>query len=155
MNFDQAFDKLLGHEGDLSDNPADPGGLTKFGISQRAYPKLDIRALTVEQAKAIYLPDYWIKAGCDTVPPALAFDLFDMAVNSGVRQATLILQRAAFVTADGVIGPNTRMALASMDPVKLVVRFNALRLAFMASLGSWPTFGRGWALRIADNLLEV
>ena len=155
MNFDQAFETLIGHEGGYVNTPQDPGKETKYGISKRAYPGEDIPALTLERARAIYLPDYWLKAGCDAVPPALAFDLFDMAVNSGAHQATLILQRAAFVTADGVIGPNTRMALASMDPVKLLLRFNALRLAFLADLPTWPSFGCGWARRIAQNLLEV
>jgi lysozyme family protein len=155
MNFDQAFDHLIGHEGGYVNSPADPGGETKFGISKRSYPQLDIKALTLDQAKTIYLADYWTKAGCPKVPEAVRFDLFDMAVNSGIEQAIRVLQQAVFVTADGAIGPNTLTALSATDPYKLMVRFNALRLAFMAGLSNWPVFSRGWALRIVDNLLEL
>ena len=59
MNFDIAFSRLIDSEGGLTDNPKDPGGLTKFGISQRSYPDIDIRNLTLDQAKAIYLRDFW------------------------------------------------------------------------------------------------
>jgi lysozyme family protein len=65
MTFDEAFDVLIGHEGGYVNHPGDPGGETKFGISKRAYPALDIKALTLGQAKAIYRRDYWIPAGCD------------------------------------------------------------------------------------------
>lgn len=155
MNFDAAFDKLIGHEGGLVDDPKDPGGLTKYGVSQRAYPALDIRSLTLDQAKAIYLRDYWTKAACDQVPDTIRFDLFDTAVNSGVTQAIKLVQRAVYVTADGAIGPNTLTALKAADPLRTVVRFNANRLALMVSLANWPTHSRGWVLRVVDNLLEV
>jgi lysozyme family protein len=154
MNFDQAFLKLLGHEGGLVDHRADPGGLTNFGISQRSYPGEDIKGMTVERAKLIYHRDYWGPAGCDAVPDGVRFDLFDMAVNSGVRQAVKTLQRAVQETEDGILGPRTLQAVQSMPEARLRARFNAVRLAFMASLPNWPAFGRGWALRIADNLLQ-
>ena len=84
MNFDAAFLKLLGHEGGYVNHKADPGGETNFGISKRSYPGEDIKGMTVERAKFIYHRDYWGPAGCDAVPDGLRFDLFDMAVNSGV-----------------------------------------------------------------------
>ena len=155
MNFDQAFEKLIGHEGALSDNPADPGGLTKYGISQRSYPDVDIAALTLDQARQIYWRDYWGPAGCERVPDAIKFDLFDMAVNSGISRAVKTLQCAAGVTQDGIIGTLTLQALLDMPPARLAARFNGARLAFMASLPAWPHFSRGWALRIADNLMAV
>ena len=64
-DFDAAFTRLLGHEGGLVDHPADPGGLTNWGISQRSYPGEDIRGMTVERARLIYLRDFWGPAGCD------------------------------------------------------------------------------------------
>lgn len=152
MTFDQAFEKLLGHEGGFVDHPTDPGGRTKYGISQRAYPGEDIPDLTVERAKFLYRRDYWGPAGCDAVPDAVKFDLFDMAVNSGVRTAIKMLQRAVSETDDGVIGPRTLQAIQSMPAPRLVARFNGLRLEFMAGLTTWPAFGRGWARRIAANL---
>jgi lysozyme family protein len=155
MDFDQAFEKLLGHEGGYVDNRADPGGETKFGISKRAYPGEDIRNLTLERAKAIYLRDYWGPAGCDAMPDAVRLQVFDMAVNSGVKAAIKALQKATGETPDGVLGPLTLQAVQSMPAARLVARFNGARLALMAELPQWPSFGRGWARRIASNLAEA
>jgi lysozyme family protein len=155
MKFDQAFDKLIGHEGGYTPGKGDPGGETCWGISKRSYPKLDIASLTQADAKAIYLRDYWRPAGCDLVPPAIAFDLFDMAVNSGVTRAVKTLQRTVGTVEDGKLGPLTLAAAAKLDPARAVARFNGVRLAFMVGLDVWPTFSRGWALRIADNLMGV
>ncbi|MEY4250946.1 MAG: hypothetical protein RJA87_2579 [Pseudomonadota bacterium] len=155
MTFDEAFDILIGHEGGYVNHPRDPGGETKFGISKRAYPALDPKALTLEQAKAIYRRDYWGPAGCDRAPSALRFDLLDMAVNSGVKVAIKTLQRAAGVNDDGLIGPTTLSALSQSDPKALQARFNGARLMMMTDLETWPSFGKGWARRIAANLLRV
>lgn len=155
MEFDAAFEKLLGHEGGYVNNPSDPGGETRFGISKRSYPHLDIKALTVEQSKAIYKRDFWGPAGCDAVPDALRFDLFDMAVNSGVKAAVKTLQGAVRETEDGILGPRTLQAVQSMPADKVRARFNGARLLFMSGLSNWPAFSRGWARRIASNLLEA
>jgi lysozyme family protein len=155
MTFDEAFQALIGNEGGYVWNPADPGGETKFGISKRACPGEDIKNLTLERAKPIYLRDYWGPAGCDSVPDAIRFDLFDMAVDSGIKAAVKTLQTAAGCAADGVLGPKTLQALGVLAGPKLEARFNGARLQFMTSLGTWSTFGRGWANRIANNLLKV
>lgn len=152
MTFDEAFDLLIGHEGRYVNHPSDPGGETQFGISKRAYPARDIKALTLDEAKAIYRRDYWIPAGCEKVPEALRFDLLDMAVNSGVRTAVRTLQAAVGVAEDGLIGPATLSALARRDPAAVQARFNGVRLQMMTELATWPTFGKGWARRIAANL---
>jgi len=117
--FDDCFDKLLGHEGGYVFNPADPGGETKWGISKRSYPNLDIKNLTVEDAKRIYWRDYWLRCGCEDLPRGLAFDVFDAAVNSGANQAARWLQTALGVRADGVIGPDTKAAAANGVPTGL------------------------------------
>lgn len=155
MNFDEAFERLIGHEGGFVDDPRDPGGRTKFGISQRSYPGEDIKGLTLDRAKAIYRRDFWGPAGCDAVADAAKFDLFDMAVNSGVGAAVRTLQRAVGETVDGVLGPRTLQAAQSMPGPRLVARFNGARLEFMTSLPTWPAFGKGWARRIAANLQEA
>lgn len=155
MNFEQAFEKLVGHEGGYVNHPADPGGETNFGISKRAYPGEDIAGMTLDRAKTIYKRDYWGPAACDSVPDGAKFDLFDMAVNSGVRPAIKTVQRAAGQTPDGVIGPLTLQALQSMPATRFVARFNGERLEFMAGLPTWPAFGRGWARRIASNLKDA
>lgn len=155
MNFDQAFERLVGHEGGYVNDPRDPGMETKYGISRRTYPGEVIRTMTLERAKQLYLRDFWGPAGCDTVPDAVKFDLFDMAVNSGVTQAVRTLQRAVGVDDDGKLGPITLQAVASMPGTRFVARFNGHRLQFMSSLATWPAFGRGWANRIAKNLIEA
>lgn len=152
MDFDQAFLQLIGHEGGYVNNPHDPGGETKYGISRRAYPQEDIAGMTLERAKLIYHRDYWGPAGCDTVPHGVRFDLFDMAVNAGVRTAIKALQRTVQETPDGILGPRTLAAVSSMSETRLVARFNGQRLAAMTELDTWATFGRGWARRIATNL---
>jgi lysozyme family protein len=155
MTFDQAFQILVGHEGGFVNHPLDPGGMTKYGISNRAYPGEDIQGMTLERAKLIYQRDYWGPAGCDAVPDGVKFSLFDMAVNSGVKPAIRCLQRAVGVDDDGVLGPITLQAVASIHPSKFIARFNGHRLQFMSGLSNWPAFGRGWANRIAKNLMEA
>jgi len=155
MNFDQAFETLIGHEGGYVNDPRDPGGETKYGISKRAYPGEDIAGMTLERARELYRRDYWGPAGCDAVPDVVKFDLFDMAVNSGVKTAIRTLQRAVGTDDDGVLGPVTLQAIQSMHASRLVARFNGHRLQFMSSLATWPAFGRGWANRIAKNLMEA
>ncbi len=155
MTFDEAFQRLIGHEGGYVNHPADAGGETKYGISRRSYPGEDIKNMTLARAKQIYLRDFWGPAGCDAVPEKLRFDLFDMAVNSGVKAAVRTLQRAVGETPDGMLGPLTLQAIQSADQMRVAIRFNAQRLVFMASLSNWPAFGRGWANRIASNLMEL
>lgn len=155
MTFDECFAKLIGHEGELSNHPADKGGLTKYGISQRAYPALDIAALTLDTAKEIYRRDYWSRAQCDRLPPALAFQVFDGAVNSGIGNSIRWLQEAGGVAVDGVVGPLTLRKVGDMEPSIIIARYNGVRLKFMASLSTFDVFGRGWARRIAANLMEA
>ena len=155
MDFDAAFERLIGHEGGYSNHPSDPGGETKFGISRRSYPGEDIEHLTLERAKEIYRRDFWGPAGCDVVPDCIKFDLFDTAVNSGVVTAIKLLQRAAGSDRDGKLGPRTLMAAQAMDPERLLARFNGHRLDYLNDLPTWPSFGRGWAQRIAVNLMEA
>lgn len=155
VNFDQSFERLLKHEGGYVNHPSDPGGETKFGISKRAYPNVDIKALTEEEAKRIYRRDYWDPMRLDDLPQTVRFDMFDTAVNSGIRQAVIFLQRAAGVDDDGKLGPVTIAECGRIDPERLAARFNGHRLDFLNNLRTWPAFGRGWAQRIADNLMEV
>lgn len=83
MTFDDAFDRLIGHEGGYVNDPADPGGETQWGISKRSYPHLNIRALTRADAKVIYREDFWYRIHAEMLADGVAFQLFDFAVNSG------------------------------------------------------------------------
>ena len=155
MNFEEAFERLIGHEGGYTAGVGDPGGETKFGISKRSYPSEDIKGLTLERAKAIYRKDFWSAAAVDGLPDAIKFDVFDTAVNSGVGTAVRMVQKAVGVQTDGVLGPVTLKACNSMPSTRLIARFNGARLMFMADLSIWPSFGRGWARRVASNLLAT
>lgn len=155
MTFDEAFDKLLAHEGGYVNDRRDPGGETKYGISKRAYPGEDIANMTVERAREIYARDYWGPAGCDAMPDGAKLQVFDMAVNSGVKTAIKTVQLAIEETPDGVLGPKTLMAIQSMPAPRFIARFNAQRLIYMAGLSNWPNYSRGWVLRVAQNLMEA
>jgi lysozyme family protein len=152
MNFDEAFEILIGHEGGYVNNPADPGGETKFGISKRSYPHVDVKNLTLSKAKDIYRRDYWDRLESESLPESVRFDLFDTAVNSGPGTAVRLLQRAVGTAEDGYVGPVTLKAVEAMTAWQVRAKFNACRLHFMTDLSIWPTFGKGWARRIAANL---
>lgn len=158
MNFDTAVAKVLGHEGGYVDHPADPGGKTRFGITEEVARRIgykgDMRELPLDLAKQIYRRDYWNAMRADELPAGIRYVVFDAAVNSGVRQATLWLQRALGVADDGIIGPITLRAANAQNADALKTRLLAQRLRFMTNLTNWPAFGRGWARRVAD-LMEV
>lgn len=157
MDFEGAFHALIGHEGGYVDDPADPGGRTKYGISQRAYPGENIAGMTLDRAQEIYRRDYWGPAGCDAVPDVLKFDLFDMAVNQGVKAAIRALQHAVGEHEDGVLGPLTLQAVLSTPSYRLLFRFDAARLVHYAELDDarWARFGRGLVRRVAANMAAV
>src|SRR5690606_8388459 len=82
-DFDQAVEFVLQVEGGYSNHPKDRGGETRWGISKASFPDLDIKNLTVSQAKEIYRQHYWNRCRCDEVAPPINAVLFDAAVNHG------------------------------------------------------------------------
>lgn len=150
--FPDFINRILSHEGGYVNDPRDPGGETQWGISKRTYPTVNIKALTRDQAIALYKRDFWDASKAAQLPPSVGFQLLDAAVNSGIAQATRWLQRAARVADDGRLGPVSLAAIKASDPNDLVLRFLAERLEFMTGLKTWQTFGKGWARRIAQNL---
>ena len=156
LNFDRAFERLIGHEGGYVNHPSDPGGETKFGITRRTAREHgytgSMHELTREEARRIYKSSYWDRAQADAYDAAISFQLFDAAVNHGVGTAIRFLQRAVNVADDGIVGPVTLNAIKSMSVTDVLARFNAERLEFYTKLSTWPTFGRGWARRIVGNL---
>lgn len=162
--FDKSFDRTIGHEGGFQADPKDRGNWTtgvigkgelkgtKFGISAMTYPKLDIKNLTVEQAKAIYKKDFWDALGMDRFPTALQFQLFDAAINHSWRRTVQILQRAVGVTDDGVIGPKTIAAVNAEELNDLLMNFLAERIEYFTKLSTFATYAKGWMVRCANNL---
>lgn len=155
MNFDLAFERLIGHEGGYVDHKDDPGGETKFGIAKRSYPAEDIPNLTLARAKEIYKRDFWNAVKGDQLPYPIAFEVFDAAVNHGVGTAVRLLQKAIGVSTDGILGPVSLATAQAMDPARFKARFNGQRLQFYTDLPTWASFGKGWVRRVANNLKEA
>lgn len=153
--FADAVAIVLEHEGVLSDDARDPGGLTKYGISKRAYPDLDVAALTREAAIAIYHRDYWTPIRGDDLPWALALPAFDCAVNQGVGTAARVLQKTLDVPRDGAVGPVTLAALRRADPKSVLFRFQAERALRYAANGNFAAYGRGWNHRLHRITIEA
>jgi lysozyme family protein len=147
----------LAEEGGLTDDPGDSGGLTNFGISQAAFPDVDIRNLTRDGAEAIYRSEYWARVQGDDPRMLAGVDLmvFDMAVNAGVKTSAMMLQRCLGVEADGDIGEITLEAVACAVPARLIAALGAAQLAFYQSLPGWAKFGRGWGGRVARRQAEA
>ena len=112
-----------------------------------------MRDLPLERAKAIAKAEYWDKYQCDQFHPEIGFQIFDAAYNGG--KVIEWIQRAAGVEMDGKLGAKTIGAVRTMDPKAFMMRFSAYRLRYLASLSVWPSFGKGWANRIAYNLMEA
>lgn len=163
-NFDTAFKQVVGHEGGFTNDRRDRGNWTsgvigkgtlsgtKFGISAMSYPTIDIKNLTIEQAKEIYRRDFWNKAYCDLLPSGSDYLMFDTAVNHGVSRAAQFLQAALKVTVDGKIGNQTLTAASQADPVELAADFAVARMEFYTEMGSWYTYGKGWSKRCVQSL---
>ena len=151
-------------EGGYTDDPADPGNWTggavgagelkgtKFGIAANTYPALDIKALTLDQAAAIYIRDYLAPLQAELLPAGLVYQLLDFAVNSGSVRAIKGLQRELGIKDDGVVGPATVAAVAARTPSDLIQLLLANRIDFLTELKNWPHAGRGWMKRQARNL---
>lgn len=148
MSFEKAFDILMQVEGfPLVNDPNDPGGLTKYGISQRAYPKLDIAALTLDQAKQIYYEDYYLKCKCDKLLTPLNIMVFDCAVNQGPGTAIVFLQYILKIKIDNIIGIETIKA-ANQNVDSNVVNYMSHRALQYTNLNNWHRYGRGWMNRL-------
>lgn len=152
-SFDDAFAAICGIEGGYSDNPADPGGATMYGITEavaRAHGYQGaMQDLTLDLAKQIAKSDYWDKFQCDQFDPRIGYLVFDAAFNGG--HPAQWLQEAANVTADGVIGAQTVAAVRNTEPWRIMARFNASHIEYYVSLHNM-TFIDGWDKRIAYNL---
>lgn len=158
MNFDECFAALIAHEGDFADLEHDPGGKTRYGVTEAVARGAgftgDMHKLPLSLAKTIYRSQYWDAVRVDELPDGVRYYVFDAAAASGVRQSILWLQRALGVAADGVLGPLTLAAAHVANPDRLKARLLSQRLRFMAGLSNWSSFSRGWSRRVAD-LLEA
>lgn len=151
---DTCLDWIIRAEGGLSTDTADRGGLTKFGISQSAYPDVDIAALTEADARAIYERDYWMPCRCANLPAPLDLVVLDSAVLMGVKASIQQLQRALHVKTDGVSGPKT-LAAARANGLASIHLLLTERMLYLAKTPTWKNHGRGWTLRTFALAQEV
>ena len=117
----------LRSDGGLNDIASDRGGLTKYGISQRAYPSLDIKNLTLTQAVRLYHRDYWRVMLCEQLPQSVALLLLDGAVQHGVGAMTQVVQRIVSVKPDGRLGPKTLAAIEAQTTTELIAKLSVYR----------------------------
>ena len=159
---DKVFEAIIGqtlaHEGEYSNNPSDAGGETKYGISKRSYPNVDIKNLSLEQAKAIYKRDFWDNQGYSQIEDiALASKVFDLGVNMGTKNAVILLQRALKANGfknlsdDGIFGESTKFALSNSDPKRVLIALRSEAASYyrrlVASNSSQSVFLKGWLNR--------
>jgi lysozyme family protein len=164
-NFLSAFVFLLEKEGGTNNSPTDRGGLTKFGISSKQYPDVDIANLTERQAAGIYYKDYWNLLSCSEFDRNLAIVLFDSGVNCGQPSAAIWLQKTlnliagAGLKVDGHIGPKTLAQAKLVSSDRLVVGIVAFRLKrysrMLKNIPSQKTYIRGWIDRVAELIFYV
>lgn len=162
--FLRALPHILIHEGGKVDHPKDPGGRTNMGVTQRVYnawrsksnlPARDVYLIDRMEVEAIYRFQYWDAVMGDALPEGVGYVVFDGAVNSGPKQSIKWLQRALGSlytgSVDGVMGTLTLQAVGAVrDMDALIGRIIDRREAFLKSLKTWSTFGRGWSRRIAQ-----
>ena len=155
MSFDIAFSHTVGLEGGYTDNPADRGGATRFGITEAVARangyEGDMADLPVDTAKVIYRAQYWNKLNLDSIDSRsvdIASALFDTAVNCGIRHAGMHLQIAlnAFnreqkdypdCSQDGDIGAETIKAYDAFMDLRGRNGVIVLRRALNAQKGSY------------------
>ena len=156
MSFSSVIEMVLHHEGGYVNHPNDPGGETKYGISKRAYPEIDIASLTEEDAGEIYFKDYWSKIKGDDLPRGVTCVVMDYGVNSGISRASKALQRACGIKeGDGIIGPHTLAAVwttvKNEGEEDVVNEVTSIRQQFIRGLSIYDTFGKGWERRIDET----
>jgi lysozyme family protein len=162
MNFSDAFKFVVGEEGGISLVPTDPGNWTggqpgvgelrgtRYGVSAKAYPGLDIRDLTLEDAQDIAKHDYWDHFNGDALPYAVALVLFDEAYNAGLTEAIKCAQRTLRLAPDGILGGQTREKLTALthnDEGEFAVAFTSYRIFAYTQMPGWTLNGLGWANR--------
>lgn len=129
--FKKSLTFTLKWEGGYVNDADDPGGETKWGISKRAYPEVDIKNLTPELASELYFRDYWVRSGCQELSFPFNTAVFDTAVNCGVGRATGWLKN----TTD----PGTYLELRKQHYIQLVNKNDRMFKFF-----------KGWMRRLTD-----
>jgi len=154
--FEEAIGKTLVNEGGYVNDPSDRGGETNYGISKRSYPSVDIKNLTVASAKEIYKQDYWNKLRASEInSQQVAFELFDTAVNMGVRTASKLIQSCVDSHPDGIIGNITLQSINDVDEELLLLRFKLAKIARYTYLAKKRPANKKYLLGWINRALEA
>lgn len=161
LAFKSSIPFILRWEGGFVDDPADPGGRTNKGVTQKTYDgwrgrqglaKQDVSLIGSVEVDAIYETDYWLAPRCDLLRSPLDLVTFDTAVNMGVRRSVRILQSALGCGVDGAFGPTTAAAAAGCDIGATVAKYCQIREGVYRGLVQKnPVLGKflkGWLNRL-------
>jgi lysozyme family protein len=152
-----AFETGGDKSGGYTNDPSDSGGETKWGISKRAHPELNIKALTFTEALYIYENQYWKEDYDQILSDRIAFKLFDIGVLIGVPKASKLLQETIkdcglLIRVDGNIGNITIAAINSLEENLLYSKFiNRLESHFKRIVFFRPKnkkYLNGWLRRL-------
>lgn len=166
--FLQSLPFVLRWEGGYVNHPADPGGATNKGVTQKVYDSWraqqglatrSVKELEDSEMHALYESGYWLPPKCDKLDEPLNLVQFDTAVNMGVGRAAKFLQKAVGASVDGSIGPGTLQCVANCDPGDALVAYCDTREAYYRSLvANNPKLGvflKGWMNRLNALRKEI
>jgi len=163
QKFEKAFEYVIRNEGGYVFDEDDGGGETKYGISRRSYPNLDIKHLSLKDAKKIYFCDFWYKGRFEEIADeAIATQVFDLSVNLGIRASVIVLQRALRsvgknVQEDGLMGPETLLATMYSEPRSLLAAIKSEAAGYYRQIAaknpSQQKFLKGWLNRAYKVIL--
>jgi lysozyme family protein len=170
-DFLDALRVVLIHEGgsEFTDNPNDPGGATKYGISLRFVrgegvdidhdgdiDADDIKGLSAEDAEKLYASFFWAPVHADNFMQPVAAKLFDVGVNVGTKRGAVLAQKAALAEVDGLIGPQTIRAINAMQPALFIANMERVQTDFyeaiVADRPAAVEFLEGWKVRAGCSL---
>lgn len=167
-NFLAALPFILHWEGGFVDHPADPGGRTNKGITQRVYDDWrsrqgqatrDVKLVEDSEVRAIYEAGYWLPPRCDLLERPLDLVQFDTAVNMGAGRAVRFLQTAVRCGVDGDFGKGTLDAVKACDPGAAIATYCDTREAFYRRIvekkPDQVVFLKGWLNRLNALRREV
>ena len=156
MSFKECLALVLKSEGGYINDSRDSGGMTNLGVTKRVWEEYTgheadekiMRGLTPEKVAPLYEQRYWRPTYCEVLPRGLDLLIFSMGINAGTGRCVKLLQSSIGCVADGVIGPRTMELIKSANVADLIRKYSEARREYYRSLKNFPTFGKGWLVRV-------
>lgn len=157
-NFEKCFAMVIKSEGGFVNHEDDKGGATNLGVTKVVWEEWcgkkvsveDMKALTIDDVKPLYLARYWDATKCDDLPSGVDYCVFDTAINSGRVRAAKFLQSVVGSVPDGVIGPITIASADSRGKNLTIQQYMDKRELFLRGLSNFNVFGKGWVRRVNE-----